>query len=71
MFELDLLLLALSSGLLLHLLGDNVTLFQATKHLIVSFHDALLVRISVTSQYNNIYEVIEQLVTLAFPFVCL
>ncbi len=46
-------LLVLSSGLLLHLLDDNVFI-SSRKHLIVSFHNAWGVRISVTTQYNSI-----------------
>ncbi len=42
-------------------------LFQAKKRLIVSFYEAWRVRISITTQYNNIYVIIEQFMTLAEP----
>ncbi len=41
------------------------------KSLIVSFHDAWWVRISITTQYNNIYVINKQLVVLVFPLVFL
>ncbi len=63
MFEPDLLVLALSSGLSLHLIGDNVMLFEKREKMsIVSFHDAWWARISITTQYD-IYAIIEQVVT--------
>ncbi len=56
-----LLLLAHSLGLSLHLLDDNVTLFQTKKRLIFSLHDVWWVRISITTQCNSIYVIIEQI----------
>ncbi len=49
--------------------SDNVMWFQS-KNVSVSHHDALWVRISITTQYNNIYEIIWQLVTKYPPPVC-
>ncbi len=48
----------------LHLmsLDDNVMLFQVKKHLGVSIHDAWWFRISITTQYGNIYVIILQLI---------
>ncbi len=53
-----LLLFAVSCGLLL-LLCDNV--ISNKKCLIVSLCDAWRVRISITTQYNSIYVIIEQI----------
>ncbi len=51
MFELDLLLFAVSLGLSLHLIDYNViSLIKSEKHLIASFHSAQLARISITTQ---------------------
>ncbi len=38
--------------------GDNVMWFQAKKCVFVSFQDAWWVRVSITTQYNNIYDII-------------
>ncbi len=42
---------------------------QHSKKHLVSFRDAWLIRISITTQYNSTYVIIEQLVTLAQQLV--
>ncbi len=46
--------------------------YQATKNpSIISFHNVWQVQISITAQYNSIYVITEQIMTLTLPPLCL